>query len=307
MMAVRQRITESNLAQEYHNADFIYQSLFPLAKPVTNRLVKFYILNKDAFRIIDSIRAEFGDSNLATSSGRQEVLVNLPEHDMEFPIDLKNTDPKDMNEERKIQTQNAQSAIELNHEKYAADISQNSDSYPAGHSIVLSGTSQFTDAASDPVGVVKDGRIQVRKTIGKYANRLVMGVTVFEALIDHPQLVFINQFNQRFPATLEALKERFQVDEIAIGKSVHVDKDGNFVDLWKNHMVLAYVDEEALKSGDKKSVNYGLTLRQQGHPKVDEVDINPGKVIAMRSTDVVKSQIIGPQCGYFIQDAIPAL
>jgi hypothetical protein len=131
----------------------------------------------------------------------------------------------------------------------------------------------------------------------------MMGISVFEVLINHPQLISINNEGQKSPATLETLKSRFGVEEIGVGMAIHVDKDDNFVDLWKNNMVLGYVNRKPGEK-NKKDLSYGYTFQLNNHPYCDEVDINPGKVIAERSTDIVKSQILGPEAGYLIQNCI---
>ena len=49
---------------------------------------------------------------------------------------------------------------------------------------------------------------------------------------------------------------------------------------------------------------FGYTFRQNGYPKTDSFYTNPGKVEAIRNTDVIDPMILSPDCGFIYTNVL---
>lgn len=102
------------------------------------------------------------------------VDVAMDEHDLEYPIDYR----EDAESAFPLQARATNTVVEgirLRHEVMVADMVQNPANYAVGNKIALSGASRFTDATSDPEGVISDGKAAVRAKIVKEPNTMVIG------------------------------------------------------------------------------------------------------------------------------------
>ena len=75
-----------------------------------------------------------------------------------------------------------QNTMALEREKQAADLARNEARYGAGNKETLSGTSQWSDPASDPFTDIMDGKESIRAKIGERPNVLTLGPKVLTAL-----------------------------------------------------------------------------------------------------------------------------
>ncbi len=105
----------------------------------------------------------------------------------------------------------------------------------------MSGKSCFNWSTSDPQGIVDDAKDKISAKIAQDPNTMVIGQEAWKLLRRHPQLKGLISDNQNKLVTLNLLKEIFEVENIFIGKSIFADKDGNFVRIWQDNIVLAYV------------------------------------------------------------------
>ncbi len=226
----------------------------------------------------------------------------LEEHDIEYPIDYRESDEDMFNLERHA-TSVTMEVIRLRHEKECADLAQNSSNYPTGNKIVLSGASQFTDYAnSDPIGVIDDGKEAIRRKIGRRPNTMVMGAATYMVLKEHPQLLDKIKYSMRGVVTVELMREIFGIERIFVGEAIYAQDDGTFVDLWGDNIILAWVP---VRPSDQRNVyepSFGYTPRKRGMPETDTYDENGGKLHVVRTTDIFKAVIVGAEAGYLIED-----
>lgn len=96
----------------------------------------------------------------------------------------------------------------------------------AGHASTESATlTVFWDStSSDPIARVRDAKRAVLESTGFEPNKLVLGKTVYDKLIDHPDIIDRLKYGQTAgrPAMAgrEALAALFEVDEILISKAI---------------------------------------------------------------------------------------
>lgn len=291
----------TGLARGYEGNKFIFQSLFPIVE-VPGRVLKVPFFGKELFRINKALRAPRAQSNRMAIDFRSVESYELEEWDLFDEIDYAEVE-ESLQDEKAYSTLKVQEGITLGIEAECAEMAQNSSNYPAGHAVALSGTDQFTDYTnSDPRAVAKEGHEAIRKSIGKRPNTLVLGSKTLEALEDHPKLIDKIKYTQAgFPDT-ELLKKYFKVDEVVVGESIYWDPVAEeFVDLWGDVFILAYVDKTpVLQQRNRKVLSFGYTFRKKSYPKVDSFETNPNKVLAIRNTDIIEPLMVGNDCGYLV-------
>lgn len=303
--SVKEYATLSYLAQGYSNNAFIGMELLPLVEE-DKLYIKIPLHGPDSMRIYRTARAMYAHSNLVLSADGQFLLVELKEHDIVFPIDLIQTENSEIAKKRRRNTKLAQDAILLGVEKMIADLCQDVNTYPEDHRFTLTGTDQWSDYDnSNPVGDIDTLKMKVKSKIGKDPNVIEMGSEVFDTVKNHPKLQTTNTLNQKFPATPESLAKYFSVEKVVVGQSIYADKDDNFNYLWGKTVIGAYVMQKPQGERSSEDRSFGWTIRRKGYPKVDEYDINPGKVIGTRNTDTIVPVVTGNICGGIITDVIP--
>lgn len=70
---------------------------------------------------------------------------------------------------------------------------------------------------------------------------MVIGQDAWHILKRNKQLRELISDSKTKLVTLELLKEIFEIENILIGKSIFADAQGNFVRIWKDNIILAYV------------------------------------------------------------------
>ncbi|MBQ2611950.1 hypothetical protein IJF81_06130, partial [bacterium] len=165
--------------------------------------------------------------------------------------------------------------------------------------ILLSGTSCFNYKISDPQGVIDDAKDKVSAKIAQDPNTMVIGQEAWKSLKHHPQLRGLISDSKNKLVTLELLKEIFEIENIVIGKSIFADKDGNFVRIWKDSIVLAYVPNLGT-SRTEYDPSFAYTVRKKDALQIDEYTKEGNKVKYIRATDIYTPFLVGAEAGYLI-------
>ena len=262
---------------------------------------------RDSHNTERAIRAK---SNRIQPQDIGSIDVVLDEHDLEYPIDYRE-DQEAAFPLRAYATNVVSQGIQLQREKMCADIAQNVANYADGNKIALSGTSCFTDAASDPEGVIDDAKNAVRAKIAQYPNTMVIGAAAWMALKRHPQLKAILSDTRPRLVQIEDLKQIFEIQNVVIGQSVVANESkpaivapGTFVpeflDIWSDNIILAYVPG-AGGARTPYEPGYGYTLRKKGSLQVD-TRTEDGKIELIRQTDIFRPYLLGADAGYLISN-----
>ena len=288
----------TNLATGYTNEQFVGDQLMPFVL-VDKEGGKIPLFGKEHFKVYSTERALRAKSNRINPEDIGEVDVALDEHDLEYPIDYR----EDAESAFPLQARATNTVVEgirLRHEVMVAEMVQNPASYAVGNKIALSGTSRFTDPASDPEGVVSDAKAAVRAKIVKEPNTLVIGYATWRVLKRHPKLKAILSDTRSRLVQLADLREIFEIENIVIGRAVKASDAGVTTDIWGDNMVLAYVPKA---SGDRSPYepSFGYTLRKKGNPVVD-TRTEDGKIELIRNTDIFRPFLLGADAGYLISD-----
>ena len=288
----------SEAARGYKNNAFIADALFPTIHSEKEK-IDIFEFNKEAFNIYDTERAIRANSNVISPKGFNKHTTTLVEHDLSYPIDYREEQEAEKVKLQLHATNVVTEGLKLKHEKACADLVQNPENYPTGNKIILSGTSCFTDKNSDPQGIVDDAKDAVSAKIAQDPNVMVIGQSAWKTLKKHPQLKGLISDNLNKLVTLNLLKEIFEIDNILIGKSIFADKDGNFVRIWQDNIVLAYVPNLGA-SRTEYDPSFAYTVRKKDALKIDEYQKEGNKVKYIRATDIYAPFLVGAEAGYLI-------
>ena len=288
----------SEVARGYKNNAFVAHYLFPTIYSEKEK-IDIFQFNKEAFNIYDTERAIRANSNVISPKGFSKHTTTLTEHDLSYPIDYREEQESEKVKLQLHATNVVTEGLNLKHEKACADLVQNPNNYPNENKLILSGTSCFTDPNSDPQGVVDDAKDAVSRKIAQDPNVLVIGQDAWKTLKRHPQLKGLISDNLNKLVTLNLLKEIFEIDNIIIGKSIFADKDGNFVRIWQDNMVLAYVPELG-SSRTEYDPSFAYTVKKKDALKIDEYKKEGNKVKYIRATDIYDPFMVGAEAGFLI-------
>ena len=197
----------TSLATGYTNEQFVGDQLLPFVL-VEKEGGKIPLFGKDHFKVYSTERALRAKSNRINPEDIGEVDVSMDEHDLEYPIDYR----EDAESAFPLQARATNAVVEgirMRHEKMVADMVQNTANYAAGNKIALSGASCFSDATSDPEGVVSDAKAAVRAKVIKEPNTMVIGYSAWRELKKHPQLKAILSDTRSRLVQLADLREIF--------------------------------------------------------------------------------------------------
>ena len=289
----------SEVARGYKNNAFIANALFPEIESELEK-VDIFEFNKEAFSVYNTERAIRANSNVISPKGFTKKTTTLTEHDLAYPIDYREEEESKKVKLQLHATNVVTEGLKLKHEKQCADLAQNPDNYPTGNKITLSGSSKFTDASSDPIGVIEDGKDAVASKIAQDPNTMFIGQDTWKVLKRHDQLKGLISDNLNKIVTMNFLKEIFEIPNIYIGKAVFVDEDDNFVKVWQDNIILAYTAN--LSTRTEYDPAFGYTVKKKNSLYIDEYEKEGKKVKYIRATDIYTPFMVGPEAGYLISD-----
>ena len=287
----------TKLARGYSNSSYVFPKLFPIV-PVLKEGGKIPQFNKEAFKIYNTERAIRAKSNRISPGVHSSVDYVLTEHDLEYPIDYREEN-EDMLGLREHAMKVVTDAILLRNEKAAADDAQLLTNYAAANKVTLSGTDQWTNAASTPIDDIETARYAIRSKIAKFPNVAIIGVQAFKTLSHHADVLDRIAYDQHSIMTVNLLQTLLNIPNIFVGEAVYETDAGVMTDVWSDNMILAFVPQSANNTFYEPS--YGYTLRMKDNPKVDSYQ-EGGKLEMIRNTDLLISKIVGAEAGYIIND-----
>lgn len=294
----------TEVARGYQNAAFAGMTLFP-AVSVGARGGRVIQFGKEHFRLYNTARAPGGQvARIAASHGSQQFA--LEQHAVEESV------PYELLEDAQAvpgidlgsaAVNRGQNVIGLRLEKAQADLARTAGNYAASNKLVLSGTSQWSDPASDPVAAIESAKEAIRAQIGTRPNSLLVSGAVFAALKVHAKIVDRIKYTSREVATAELLAQLFGLQSVVIGDAVYEDSAGAMQDVWGKDAILAFTATGGVADAGRPS--YGYTYRLNGAPLVEE----PYQDRTIRSwvypvIDEVAPVIAGADAGFLFQNAV---
>lgn len=223
-------LTNISIAYIQDATSFVATRVFPNI-PVSKQSDRYYVYNRGDFN-----RDEMQERAPATeSAGSGYTLDNTPTYyaprfslHKDIPDEVRGNADAVLNPDREAVTFVTQKALIKREKlfvnnyfstgKWGTDITGVSSSPSSGQVL------QWSDGASDPIKNVRDAKRAVRESTGFEANKLVLGRSVFDALIDHPDIVDRIKYGQTAGApamaNLQTLAQLLNVDEVLVMNAV---------------------------------------------------------------------------------------
>ena len=278
--------------------------LFPIV-PVGLRAGRIISFGPDDFKLVNTARAP-GANTKRIQFGYAGENYSLVDYRLEGAV------PNELQEEASNgpgidlssnAVHRVQNVMALEREKQAADLARNEARYGAGNKETLSGTSQWSDPASDPFTDIMDGKESIRAKIGERPNVLTLGPKVLTALRTHPKVLDrLSTASDRPPATLQQLQALFELQQSVEGEAVYHD-GSQFQDVWGKDAILAYTTPASMQ--EMGSPSFGYTYQLEDRPMVEEgyPDRNANSWF-YPVTDAYQPVLAGATAGFLFKSAV---
>lgn len=235
----------SEYARGYVPANYVGGAIFPMA-PVRTDSGKVIEFGKEAFRRYNARRAP-GAAAKEISFGYFGKGYQLVQDTLDGVVPREIAEAASQGPGIDIgmrTTRVVMGALTLAVEIEQAEIATNPASYSADHRSTLSGTDKWSNDASKPIPMVRDAIETVRRSVGIRPNVAIFSAPAFKAFEENPSVV--DRFKLAAPVmTADILASILRLERVAIAEAVYADDDDAFVDVWGNHVVLAYAPQRA--------------------------------------------------------------
>lgn len=298
----------TNLARGYTNSQLIAGNIFPTVS-VPKEAAIIPTFGKDSFKIYNTQRALRAASNVISPEGIGTLTLQTMEHDIAYPVDYRESKEAIFNLQQ-YATKSAKDAIDIGKEKEAADLVQNTATYPSGSTVTLASTAQWSDSANSlPIDDIKTGMSTIRSKIGKFPNLLVLGYASYDALTKSTQILNRIKYSQKGIITTDILKAVLAVPDntsltIVIGLSIFATDAGVFTDIWNDNAILAYVSSLPGGTRTPYDPSFGYNFERKSFPFADRYMGEGGKVEYVRFTDNYQINVVGSDAGYLIANTV---
>jgi hypothetical protein len=303
----------TTLASGYKPQGLIGEMIFPVVKSITKG-GKVPVFGKDAFKIYETLRARGAKSNRASIDPDSWIPFFCEEHDIAIPLDKRELDelrnlPGDMKlkalfnlQER--QRRRTQWNLKLEMEGVVATMTQDTASYLSGSHLTLTTTDCWSETGSTPVKTLEAARETIRSLIGVYPNSMFMGAEAYNVLKFHSDYTSLLKLTVDKIVRPELLAQVHDLKRVVIGLSMSVDASGNFVDLWGDNVILAYIPETDTPDIDEPSFGYTVKpgFSPTPYPYVDIFTEEGGKIVNVRCTDMYDQIMIMKGAGFLIKN-----
>lgn len=296
----------SNLSVQYRNHDYIA----PLAIPkvlVRKASDKYYEFNQgDWFRNDADVRAPnttgpVGGYRLSTGN------YNTVQYAMATYVADEERDNADegLDLDRQAVEYCADKTL-MKFEKQAASLLFGSANYAAGHTVTLSGTDQWSDAGSDPIGDVRTAKTTVSGKIGRQPNTLVLGEEVYTKLQDHAAVLDRIKYTQKGIVTPDLLAGLFDVERVLVGRAVeNTAAEGvtpSYARLWGKRAALLTVPDRA----GLRTLSFAYWFVWRGYDFATERwrKSDGGNADGFRVRAQWDVKVVSNTAGYLIEDAV---
>lgn len=202
-------------------------------------------------------------------------------------------------------TSQVQELIQTRREKRAADLVFNAGSYGAANKATLSGTSQWSDPASDPQAAIADAM----DTMIMRPNIAVFGRASWSKTRRNTTLVqaYFGKGTTKGSLTKEAFAELFELQDVFIGEAwwntAAKGQPPSVTRLWGKHCALLHRN---LNADTEFGMSFGMTAQfgDRFAGTIADSDIGARGGQRVRSGESVKEFISANDIGYFFQNAV---
>lgn len=296
------------IAIMYRNKKFIADEVLPKV-PVGKQDFKYFKHTlAEGFTIPDTKvgrrsppnQVEFTMTDATASTTDYALDDSIPNEDIQNAAGTPGADPVSK------ATMYTTNLIELDREQRVANLVFGASNYASANKTTLSGTGQWSDYTnSNPVSAILtalDGMLM-------RPNKLVMGRSVYSALIQHPKILsaLFGPGGTSGIANAQLLANLFEVDKVLVGDSwVNSAKKGQtatMVRLWGKFLAAMYSDSMADTS---RGTTFGLTAQWGSRiaGSFEDKDIGMRGGLRVRVGESVKELLTANDLGYLFSAAI---
>lgn len=261
----------TTVVQGYVLGEAVGHRLFPVV-PVTKAGGQVIEFTDRDFKLYQTQRAR-GANTKRVDIGYQGKPYALELHSLEGKVpreDLRDAEQASPSIKLGVRAVNKpMRAITLGLEVTQAQLARDPANYPATNKIAYSGTSQWSDPSSNPLGDFEAARETVLKQTGMYPNEVVFSPDAFKAFKNHPAVLKrLGTTADGKAITTQMIADLIEIENVSVGKMVYYDEAKDSTEyVWGNDVVIAYTPSDSDR--DREVPAYGYTYRMEGHPFVE--------------------------------------
>jgi hypothetical protein len=236
----------TNISLGWPALGLVGENLFP-AIGVAKQSDKYNVFGREGWLPEQDYRAPGTVANEIPGMQLSKDTYYAQEHSLQIPV----TDEERENADSPLSpdrdgTELVTSKIILGREFAMYNYVSNVSNYATGHSLTLSGTSQWSDYTnSDPIAAVRGAIRTIHSKIFMEPNVMVLPYYVYSILQDHPKLLARIQYAQKALITADLMAELFGIDRIIVpGVGIGSGNPGQTMTvsyLWGKDVILAWV------------------------------------------------------------------
>ncbi len=299
----------STYAQRYTNTGFLADQIFPRVN-AGMQSGKYFIFGRENLQGAseDDVRAPGAAAKRITRSISSDTFF-CPDHAVEDVIPDEERGTSDAYDPEQESVRIMSDQLFLKHDKRTADLIAATGNYPAGHTVTLSGTSQWGsgDAAATPVDDVFSGRQKVLLATGLLPNTLVLGADVFSDLKTNDQLIERIKYTKLGGVSLQDLASLFEIERVLVWNTIQRSDAGVNSFVFAKDVWIGYVNPAV----GTRDVSFGKTFVWNTAPgTVGGFQIAKGRSVPVsRKSDEISEhfyhdeKITASEGGYIIKAA----
>ena len=297
----------SNMAVSYKNGNYIAEDVFP-SVPVTKQSDKYYKWTKDYW-----FRSYVQERSPGTDYPEADIELTTDEYFAKI-YNLATAIPwEDMsNQDAAVQLEQTKTEwladqFMLHREQNLEDAIFKSLVWTTDHA--LSGTTQWSNAASNPVIDIYTGKETIEKLTGKTPNVLIIGAEVVKHLKEHPDLLDKYKYTTRGILDLSQVAAALEIPKIVVGRAIENTADegaafsGGYI--WGKNALLMYSEPSPGIRTASAGYCFKWNIENGSFPvQIQRVEDK------MKDRDVFKgkhsyvNKIVAADLGYFISGAV---
>jgi hypothetical protein len=234
----------TNISLGWPQLGLVGEGLFP-AVPVAKQSNKYNVFGREGWLPEQDYRAPGTVANEIPGLKLSKDTYYAQEHSLQIPV----TDEERENVDSPLApdrdgTELVTAKIIMGREKAMYNFVSTAANYASGHSLTLSGTSQWSDFTnSDPIAAVRGAIRTVHSKI------FMLPYSVYSILQDHPKLLARIQYAQKALITSDLMSELFGIERIIVpGVGIGSGNPGQTMTvsyLWGKDVIIAWVPPRA--------------------------------------------------------------
>jgi len=293
----------TRLAFSYKFGGFVGFSLFPILRhPLDSGKIAIFreqnqvnnykrALGAKSKRILDNIE-DFKDFKITEES------LERPVDDREWMNAIDPMKAKLLSEKGKLKV--LQNELAMSIEYRQASLATDPNNFD--NKETLSGTSQFSDAGSDPVKKIEEIKQAVADEVNCKPEELTLLISspVWQVIKNHSKLLERIKYTDRGIITESIAKSIFEVKSLVVGRATHsIDEEKEA--MWGNNIICCYVPD-TIESIEEPV--FGATVRQEGYPIVLSYREESSSSTITQYKDALEPVIVKSKAGFLLQNCI---